>query len=279
MPSPAPRTPPRIRTIAAAIALGAAALAPSLSSAGAAQAQAQAAENVVSIAATPGSAFFVTDCKGQSRTNVTSVIRVAVSRSGDTTSPITVALAFSGPLAATIGLPSEATIAAGASQVVLDAAEHQSGEVTVTLLDGDGYSLGSPSAARAGVSQGVADLGCGIGNPYHEQTIEVGTTPADIDVVAVAYGPPASLDRSVEGTIPPGTTFYLDGTWDGVATEVGDYAFREYFCDDEGWCPYRADLRVIVVPAGEQPQGGGTPTPAPQPVPARAVAAVPALTG
>ena len=197
----------------------------------------------------------------------------------DTTNAITVGLDLGGSLASTSGLPSSATIGAGETQAVLTAAEAPSGGLYANLIDGDGYSVGSPSSVNTGVAPLIADLGCGIGNPYAEQTIEVGTTPAPFDVVKIAYGPDDSLNREISGTAPTGTTFRLDGTFTGTATEVGTWSFRMYFCQDDGWCPYRADLRVIVVPAGEQPDDPADPAPPTAAAPAQAVAASPMLTG
>lgn len=245
-----------------------------LGSAPAAAAPAQVAEPLVAVTASPGSAFTATDCKGVSRTEVVSVIEVTLSRTGDTADPLTVTLSLGGSSVAESGLPTQATIPSGASTVQLQASEMETGVVTIDVVDGAGYAVGDPGSATGFVTPGVADLGCNIGSVLSEQTIEVGTTPAAVDVVEVAYGPPADLARSVEGEAPPGTTFHLDGTWEGTATEVGTYDLREYFCEDDGWCPYRADIRVIVVPDGEDP-----PTTPPTPPAAAPVTGAPDFTG
>lgn len=241
-------------------------------------APAQVAEPVVTITATQGDATFATDCKGQSKVEIRAAIQLTITRSGDTASEITVGLDLGGSLASSSGLPATATIGAGETQVVLTAAEAASGNLYVNLIDGDGYAVGSPNSVSTGVGAVIADLGCNIGSPYAEQTIEVGTTPAPFDVETIAYGPGGSLNREISGEVPTGTTFHLDGTFTGTAAEVGDWYFRMYFCQDDGWCPYRADLRVIVVPAGEDPPSGGEPAPEPA-TPATAVAGTPVLTG
>src|SRR5262249_55350803 len=141
---------------------------------------------------------------------------------------------------------------------------------------GSGYTVSSPGGAITNVNPGIADLGCNIGDVSSEQTVQLGTTPQAIDVVDVAMDPPADLARSIEGTAPPGTTFDLDGTWTGTTTERGTFRFREFFCEDDGWCPYRADITVHVVDAGPIPPVTGTQPPA---APAQAVPGTPQLTG
>lgn len=131
----------------------------------------------------------------------------------------------------------------------------------------------------------VADLWCNLGANEAVQTIEVGTRPATVDVDEIAGGPSPDLIRSLEGDVPPGTWFRPDGTWSGTATEVGDFNFWQYFCRPDGWCPSRADIRVIVVPAGTGPTDPTDLTdPADPPASAPAAAATPvagrpALTG
>ncbi|HWJ98128.1 MAG TPA: hypothetical protein VNQ33_08210 [Acidimicrobiales bacterium] len=242
----------------------------------AAPAPAQAADPVVTVTAANGSVFSADDCKGQTQTNITEPIRVTLTRSGDASASLDVALSYGGSLASTSGLPVQATIAAGEAQVVLEASPETGGDLTVDLTAGAGYTIGSPGSASTSMSQGIADLGCNIGDVSTTQTIERGTTPAAIDVEEVAYSPPDGLVRSVEGTVPPGTAFHLDGTWDGVATELGTFRFSEFFCEDDGWCPYRADIEVIVVESGAIPPVTGTRPPA---APARAVPGTPQLTG
>lgn len=95
---------------------------------------AQAATPTVTVTAQSGGAIQDTDCKGTSRNDVTSPIRLTVGRSGDTTGPLTVGLSYQGTLAATSGLPVDATIPAGASQVQLTAAGAESGSLFVTVL-------------------------------------------------------------------------------------------------------------------------------------------------
>lgn len=238
---------------------------------------AQVAEPVVTVVAEPGEVTSATDCKGTDRTKIRRAIEVTLSRSGDTTDLLAVDVQYLGSLAATSGLPAQVTIPAGASQVTLQAAEAKSGNLIINLIDGAGYAVGDPSSASTGVAMIIADLGCNIGNPYSYQTIEVGTTPAAVDVEKVAYGPADSLIRSVEGTPPTGTTFRLDGSWEGIATEVGVFRLRMYFCGEDGWCPNRADIEVTVIPAGAEPPDPETPDPVA--APAAAVAGTPQLTG
>lgn len=246
----------------------------------AAAAPAQAAEPLVTISATSPGGSTVTDCKGTTRTDVDGPITVTVTRTGDTASPLTVTLSYGGTLASSSGLPTQATIAAGEASATLTADEATGGYLNATVVDGDGYAVGNPGFVTAYVNLSIADLGCNIGNPRSEQTIEVGTTPAPVDVVKVAYGPPDSLARSIEGTPPPGTTFHLDGTFSGTATEVGVSFLRMYFCSSPDWCPYRADIEVTVVesdaPTTTEAPGGAPATPASAATP---VAATPQLTG
>lgn len=270
---------PRIhrRLARAGVALATAALV--LGPVGAAAAPSQVAEPVVTIAATQGEVFSATDCKGVTESTVQRAIELTLTRTGGTADPLAVDLQYFGSLATTSGLPSQATIPAGSSQVTLTAAEARGGGLIVNIIDGADYAVGNPGGAITGVGTSIADLGCNIGNPYSFQTIEVGTTPATVDVEEVAYGPADSLIRTVEGTAPTGTTFQLDGTWEGVATEVGVFRLRMYFCAEDGWCPNRADIEVEVVPAGAEPPTTETPAAPVAAAPAAAVAGRPELTG
>lgn len=250
-----------------------------LASAGqAAAAPYQAAVPVVSVSGTNGSAVQVTDCRGSFEVHATSPLHVVLTRTGDTTSPLTVNLQYGGPLASSSGLPTQATFPAGAAEVDLVAAEATEGTISIEVLAGDGYALDFGNVAILGIDVVVADLGCWLGDVSTTQTIEVGTAPAPIDVVDVAGGPSADLIRTVEGTAPPGTTYHPDGSWEGVATEVGRYELHEFFCDEEGWCPYRADIGVIVVPATDVPTTTTTTT-VPRAIPANAVAGTADYTG
>jgi hypothetical protein len=257
------------RTIAVAIVLTV------LGAGWATAAPAQAAEPVVSVTTTDGAALHETDCKGASRTTVRAAITMTVARTGDTSTPLDVSLRIRGSLAGPSGLPSQVTIPSGASQITFTAQELGGGFLWIDIIDTADYvaTLGS---VEAHVDAMIADLGCGIGSPSSEQTIPVGTTPAAVDVEAVAYGPPDSLERSVVGEAPTGTTFHLDGTWSGTATEVGRFFLQEYFCEPDGWCPYRADITVHVVPSDVL--SAATPPTSPA-APAAAVPGAPQLTG
>jgi hypothetical protein len=239
-------------------------------------APAQAADPVVTVTATQGSIFTAMDCRGQTRTDVTEPIIITLTRSGDTSTPLVVNLSYAGVLASSSGLASTFPIAPGESQAVFDAGAEAPGDLIVTIEPGNGYTVGSPGGAITTMSPGIADLGCNLGNVSTTQTVQLGTAPATVDVEDVAYNPPAGLARSIEGTVPPGTTFHLDGTWSGVTTELGTFRFSEFFCESDGWCPYRADIEVIVVDAGPIPP---TQLPAPPAAPAEAVPGAPTLTG
>lgn len=255
-----------------------AAVALAIGSALASPAPAQAAEPVVTVTGTHGRSVSESDCKGASRSEVFEPIRVTVSRTGDASGPLSVLVDYQGSLAGSSGLPSPITFTAGQTDVTFEADEATSGNLTVSLIDGDGYAVGSPGGALLYVDQAIADLGCGIGNVHTAQTIDLGSTPAAIDVEKVAYNPPDSLARSIEGNVPPGLTFHLDGTWSGVATELGTFSFSEYFCQPDGWCPYRASITITVVEAGEDPDDS-VDDPAPPAAAAQAVAGTPELTG
>ena len=199
----------RMATAVVAIALlgGVGSLGPAASAA-----PRQAALPTVTITAVPGDVLYETDCKGTNRTTVENAIRITVTRTGDTTAPLDVALSYQGTLASSSGLPDAATIPAGSADVVLVAKDATGGTLIASLDPSVDYTVGNPGGASTGVGAMVADLGCNIGNSRSEQTVPLGSTPAPVDVVRVAYGPPDGLDRSIEGDVPPGTTFHLDGS-------------------------------------------------------------------
>lgn len=239
-------------------------------------APAQAADPVVTVTASQGSAISATDCKGETRTDITDPILITVTRTGDTSTSIVVNLSYGGSLAGSSGLAPKVPLGGGETVAVFDAGAEATGDLTVELEPGAGYTVGSPAGASTSLGSGIADLGCNLGDVSTTQTVERGTTPAAIDVEDVALNPPADLARSIEGTVPTGTTYHPDGTWSGVTTELGTFRFREYFCEDDGWCPYRADIEVVVVESGPIPPVFASPR---TPSPAQAVPGTPSLTG
>lgn len=211
------------------------------------------------------------DCKGALRDTPVEDLQFFVDRTGDTSAPLEVSLTFSGSLASSSGLSSPVTIPAGSDSVALPALGAPEGELSVTVQPSADYVIGDPGQGTATTSRVVVDLDCGAGAEGNEQTVTLGSTPKPFDVELAAWFPPPHWARSVDGDIPPGTEFAVDGTWTGETTQLGTFRFREYFCDSDGWCPYRANFTVHVVPTG-------TVTPAPAP-PAAPVAAAPSFTG
>lgn len=257
----------RGRTVAVAVALAALVAGPGTAEA----APAQAAPPTVSLDWSNGVVREEVDCKGVPRDTPIEDLQFFVDRTGDTSAPLEVSLAFSGSLAPSSGLSSPVTIPAGADSVALPAISAADGDLSVTVQPSADYVIGDPGQGTATTSRVVVDLDCGAGAEGNEQTVTLGSTPKPFDVELAAWFPPPHWPRSVEGDIPPGTEFALDGTWTGVTTQLGTFRFREYFCDFDGWCRYRANFTVHVVPAG-------TVAPAPAP-PAAPVAAAPSFTG
>ena len=213
------------------------------------------------------------DCKGVERNTVEQILQFAVDRTGDTSAPLVVPLTFSGSLADAPGLTSPVTIPAGASQVLITPEGVTVGDdLTVEVQPSADYAIGDPGRGTATMSPLAVDRACGAGATGNEQTVTLGSQPKPFDVEEAAWFPPPHWARSVEGDIPPGTQFALDGTWTGATTQLGTFRFREYFCDPDGWCTYRANLTVHVVPAG-------TPPAPPTPPPAAPVASAPTYTG
>lgn len=213
------------------------------------------------------------DCKGVERNTEEQALQFAVYRTGDTSAPLEVPLTFSGSLAGAPGLSSPVTIPAGSSEVAVTPEGVIVGDdLTVEVQPDADYAIGDPGRGTATMSGVPVDRACGAGATGNEQTVTLGSQPKPFDVEEAGWFPPPHWPRSIEGDIPPGTQFFPNGTFSGATTQLGTFRFRMDFCDDDGWCPYRANLTVHVVPA----TGGTVPPAAP---PAAPVASAPSYTG
>jgi hypothetical protein len=169
-----------------------------------------------------------------------------LSRTGATTSPLTLtyeataSASFPGPGAAEPGvhfdpLPGTATFAAGQSSTTVTVTPRALDrpvqvEMVLTVVDGAGYSPGSPGTATirfATPRTGVA-LECGyqftddpwnrsqtvaVGESLHALTLEQFTPPA--------LTPAPGRFRVVSGTLPAGVTLREDGSFAGAPTSPG----------------------------------------------------------
>lgn len=269
------RGPNRRRAGAAATVMALAALATTVVGRGPAlAAPAQAAPPTVSLGWDDGIWREDVDCKGVERNTVEDALDFTIFRTGDTSTALEVPLSFSGSLATAAGVSSPVTIPAGQSSATLVPEGATAGDdLTVEVQPSAGYAIGDPGRGTATMEPfKVDDRACGAGALGNEQTVALGSQPKPFDVEEAGWFPPPHWPRSVEGVIPPGTEFSTDGTFRGATTQLGTFRFQVYFCEDDSWCPYRADLTVHVVPV----TGGTVPPAAP---PAAPVTSAPRYTG
>lgn len=231
----------------------------------------QAAEPEITVSAQPALGYQAWDCSD----NYMSEIQpgaVTIARSGDTTSALEVDVTWAGTLLDNPDLPplpDPVTIAAGTSSTTIELAGWQPNQLlTVELVPGDGYVVGSPSTAIFSTILSIADPNCAFARPI-VQTIAIGTAPDPLDDARRAQIVDGA-ELQITGDLPPGLTYLADGTWAGVATEVGTTTFRIAYCED-GFCPVSWWVRITVIPAD-------APVPVTAP-PARPIAGQAAFTG
>lgn len=211
-------------------------------------------------------------CDGTQQRNSASVL-LNVERTGDTSGPLEVDVAYGGTLRPGIDYPAEpdpVVIAAGDDIALVIPNVTVAGTLTFELLPGDGYELGDPSARTVTVSESAEDAVC----PAEEtQTIRVGQAPAPVRVYDRFDPRLPSTSLTVDGDLPPGLTYVSDGTWQGSATTPGTYRFVAKYGFGETFY-LELPLRIVVEPAAP-----GTPVTVPAAAPAGAVSGQAAYTG
>lgn len=209
------------------------------------------------------------DCDGVVHTEEDPLGWVDVELDYEVEAEVAVGISFSGDLADDlVDAPTEVVVPAGESwgEAEFTLGQVVAGELTVTVLPGDGYTTGPDDTTTLEVSDEPEVLGrCtdDLGDPPNDtdrQTIDVGERPVPIGffdeeesdggestaTTAPAEELPAELARVreqwatpagfqtlvVNGSLPPGLTYERD-EWGGAATTAGTYAFDIRLCLDQ----------------------------------------------
>lgn len=221
-------------------------------------------------------------------------------RTGDVSSPLTVALAFSGDgVADLVEVPASVTFEAGMSSatVTLNTTAPGPASLSVAVVDGPDYDPGSSNPAYETTKNldsppPVVAIDCALPLPVDDsrkdQTIGVGEVPQALNLPFIvvtefestAPESDALFTEVVDGQLPPGLT-YVDGTWGGAASTPGEYRFRVAACTVANTyivfvgstvpievCFGSVEVRIVVA----DPADGTDPGPAPPASPIRAPA-------
>ena len=154
---------------------------------------------------------------------------IQVQRTGPTGIPLEVSYTVGGsaePGHDYEALPGTLTIAAGADRasiLVTPLNVSSSSTVTVTVTAGDGYQPGSPASVTVRITSRTQNLDCGpptVGDTsaWSRQTIRLGERPASFPVVPFAGTTAPAYVAS--GTLPPGVTLQVDGSFAGGANAI-----------------------------------------------------------
>lgn len=211
--------------------------------------------------ALPGSVLVIQECDGTTTVNASQAL-LKVERPNATSGTISVDVTYSGSLVGTPDLeplPDPVVIAAGDDSTILPVEATAPGDVTLTIEPGDGYAVGDPASATAEVVAEGGEFGC---QDTTVETIALGTQPTPYPVYdRFGFGVGDST-LVIQGELPPGLDFAIDGSWSGAATELGTYEFTAcYQLGDV--CGLQLPFRITVVETGPIP-----PVTAPGPAPA-----------
>ncbi|MEZ5137263.1 MAG: hypothetical protein R2702_06225 [Acidimicrobiales bacterium] len=222
--------------------------------------------------ALPGSVVVIQQCDGEVIVNQSQAL-LKVERPNATSGTISVDVSYSGSLVGTpdLGpLPDPVVIEAGESSTIVPVEADAPGDVTLTIEPGDGYAVGDPASATADVVAEGSDLGCQ--DPTVE-TIQLGAQPTPYPVYdRYGFGVGDST-LVIQGELPPGLGFDIDGTWSGAATTLGTFEFTACY-QLADFCGLQLPFRITVVDAGPIP-----PVIVPGPAPATPVPGTPDFTG
>ncbi|HRW37795.1 MAG TPA: hypothetical protein P5254_08860 [Aquihabitans sp.] len=226
---------------------------------------------VVSASATDGRDVQAIDCLGHPDPEPPTPGSFTLSRTGPTTDALEVDVDYQ-PTGS--GLPDPVVIPAGAASATVELPPSMA-HLIVSLPAAAAYDV-APATASLEIATlvVVADLGCNLGYvPEVRQVVLWGQAPLPIEELA---GAEDGSTLVVDGDLPPGTQLAADGTWTGVATELGTFEADVVACDAEGWCA--TEIRLVVqVTDGDAP--APIPPEGPEPPAARPVTGSPALTG
>lgn len=219
----------------------------------------QVAPPTVTVTATDGSIDTYSFCSDYLLSNATPG-HLTISRSGDISADLTVAVSYSGDSA---GLSASIFLAAGQDSATVDYDAQQAQTATLTIEPDASYQVGDPASATVAVQAVAHDPTC----RSNEQTIRVGDQPADIPVDQIE---PAIAGQTMRfdgygNTGQPdlgGLAFDAHGRWSGQAGRVGDFTFLALWCEtSNGPCVLGEQVTVHVIPLDE------TPPPAPPQAP------------
>lgn len=206
-------------------------------------------------------------------------------------------------------VPTSVEMLAGetSASVLLEFASHPAaGTLTLTVLPGEGYSVGAPATVEQPVGAPAVQWDCAdplaVEPDLLDQTIPVGGVPEPYGLYvdgssgggssppSLGEDAPAALPRDLwspmttyfetptVGELPPGLS-YVDDAWEGAATTPGTFTFEVRLCAEPGVfspdvavCTGSAEATVVV-------EAGGGDEPVPEAAPAAPVAGEAAFTG
>lgn len=170
-------------------------------------------------------------------------------RTGPIAQALTVPITFGGSLTGSLFRPlPQVDFRAGyaVERIPFSLGGQGSGDITVALSSGPGYTAGSPSSVSYQFASApmIGDCLSEIALPAAAQTIDVGQRPQDL-VVPTSPSPSTVIDSLpfkvsrmyVQGTPPPGLGLTVtrnvdvkEATWSGTATTPGTYRFPIRYC-------------------------------------------------
>lgn len=227
--------------VAAAIALGWAALAPT----GATAAPAGAAPPALVASALPGSVSVIPQCDGEAIVQRSGGL-LKIERPNNTSGTLMVNVTYSGSLVGTddLGpLPDPVEIPVGETSAIIPVEASAPGDVTVTIDAGDGYSIGEPASATSDIADSGGAFGC---QAEVVETIDVGTSPAALPIYDQFGFGVGDSSLQIDGELPPGLTYNIDGSWTGAATTLGTYEFTACYAIGD-FCGLEIPFRITVV--------------------------------
>jgi hypothetical protein len=222
--------------------------------------------------ALPGSVVVIQQCDGDVAVNGSQGL-LRVERPGAAAGEISIDVSYSGSLVGTADLeplPDPVVIESGEQAAIVPVEATAPGDVTITIEPGDGYDVGSPASATAEIAAEGSEFGC---QDETVETIELGAQPTPYPVYdRFGFGVGDST-LVIQGELPPGLTYGIDGTWSGAATALGTFEFTACYRIGDV-CGLELPFRITVVESGPIP-----PVELPGPPPATPVPGTATFTG
>lgn len=255
----------RTAAVAAAVAAGAALL-PSAVGAS----PTGTAPPAVVVSALPGSVVTIPQCDGEVVVQESAGV-LKVERPGDSAGTILVDVTYSGSLVPGTdyeALPDPVEIPAGQEATFLEVKATTPGWLNISVEPGAGYVVGRPSSATSNIVDSGGDFGC---QDEVYEVILLGTAPTPLPIYDEFGFGVGDSTLVMSGDVPPGLTYGIDGSWSGVATELGPYEFTACYQIGDV-CGLEIPFRILVVDEAR-------PAPLPLPTPATPVQGQPDFTG